>query len=174
VNAYRRSLRAQVAARLGRFGQTARTVVVSMWNDDALLDASAMAFSLFLASIPLLALTGSVAADTLRGDSRALTVLSHRIDLAPAEVRTLVDRHLARGSGRSVAPLFLLGALWLGANAVVVTLALVAAFFRIAVRHRNRHPRTWPGAISCVVIGILASAAFANYARLLAGYALFY
>jgi membrane protein len=220
-----------------------------MWKDDALLDASAMAFSLFLASIPLLALVGSVAADTLRGDPRALSILSHRIDLAPDEVRALVNRHLGRGSSRSVAPLFGLGALWLGANAfhdamtvfenalavehrswlhkrlialgcvvallgllgatswvavasagdavtmllslvqhvdsvsphlvawtvtVVVTASLVAAFFRIAVRHRNRHPRTWPGAISTVVIGILASAAFASYARLLASYALFY
>jgi membrane protein len=229
--------------------RTARTVVVVMWNDDALIDASAMAFGLFLGSIPLLALAGSVLADMLRGDTRALAMLSHMIDLAPDEVRTLVDRNLARGSSGSMAPLFLLGTLWLGATAfqdamtvfenaladeqrswlrkraialgcvmavlglfaaagwvavavlggavprllsllqrvdsvfpqllaamaaVLIIGSLVAAFFRITVRHPSPHPIIWPGAITTVMIGILASAAFASYARVLASYAVFY
>jgi membrane protein len=208
-----------------------------------------MAFSMFLASIPMMALVGSVVANVLHGDLAALRMLSGLMDLAPDEVRALLDRNLARGTDQSAAPLFLLGALWLGATAfhdamtvfekaleakrrtwvrkrlialscvlaVMALLALagvlalaraggaigllrtlidpiaelwpaltatsvaagvtgllVASFFRIAVVHRSRHPRVWPGTLATVLLGTLASYTFASYARSLASYALFY
>lgn len=231
------------------FIRSAREVVVALWGRNALVDASAMAFSLFLASIPLMGLSGLVVAHVLRGEPRAMAMLSSLVDVAPDEVRSIVDRHIARGAGQTVAPLFLLGSLWLAASAfhdamtvfesalgatprpwlkkrligmacvlalltllavggwAAVTLAggplallvslaegsegvspgffapllgtgatwlLVAAFFRIAVRHRSAHPDVWLGATVTVVLGTLASVAFARYARSLASYAAFY
>jgi membrane protein len=225
----------------------AREVASALWSRNALVDASAMAFSLFLASIPLMGLAGLVIAHVLRGEPRAVAMLSSFVDVAPDEVRAIVDRHIARGAAQTTAPLFLFGSLWLAATAfqdamtvfegaldvtprawlkkrliamgcvvalltllavggwVAVTLAggplallvsltheddglgffapllatggtwlLVAAFFRIAVRHRSRHPDVWLGATVTVVLGTLASVAFARYARSLASYAAFY
>jgi membrane protein len=226
-----------------------KAVALAMIRDDAFVDASAMAFSLFLASIPLMALAGNVVAHVLHGEPSALTLLSRMVDLAPQEVRSLIDRNIARGTDQNTAPFFLMGALWLSAtafhdamtvferaldarrrswihkriialgcvvalmgllalagSAVVVsaggstallrfllepvterrpgviastvaalaTGALVAAFFRIAVRHRMRRPRLWPGSVTTVALGALASYGFARYARSLASYALFY
>lgn len=228
-----------------RFFRATRSVVVDMWHKNALVDASAMAFSLFLASIPLLALAGLVVAEILAGEPRALAMVSSLVDAAPGEVRGLVSRHLRRGVGQSAAPLFLAGSLWLAAGAfhdamtvfegavgatprswprkrliaigcVVALLALLvvagwlvvalaggpialldraeevfpravavvlagaaalvilAAFFRVAIRHRTRHPPLFPGALTTVTIGFAASYAFATYSRTLASYAVFY
>ena len=234
---------------LSRFAVETRSVLSSLAGRNALVDAGGMAFALFLASIPLMGLAGAVVAHVLRGDPRALSMLSSLVDVAPDEVRELVDRYVARGSDQGVAPVFLLGSLWLAAGAfhdamtvfesalhatprtwlekrlialgcvlsllvllavlgssVVVflggpvvllasllergvprtagvivptlvaagTLPLLAAFFRVAVRHRSRTPVIWRGAAVTVAIGSVASYAFARYARTLARYALFY
>lgn len=227
----------------------ARSVLASFARRNALVDAGAMAFSLFLASIPLMGLAGAVVAHVLRGEPRALSMLSSLVDVAPDEVRELVDRYIARGTDQALAPVFLLGSLWLAAGAfhdamtvfesalgasprtwvqkrvlsmacvlsllallavlgssvvaflggplgllasllergvpssagVVVpaavaaaTLPLLAAFFRVAVRHRSQTPVIWRGAITTVAIGSVASYGFATYARSLARYAVFY
>jgi membrane protein len=104
----------RLAARIAR---EVRSVVGSFLDRNALVDAGAMAFSLFLAVIPLLGLSGAVLAHVLYGEPRALSLLSSLADVAPDEVRELVDRYVARGTGQSVAPAFLLGSLWLGAGA---------------------------------------------------------
>jgi membrane protein len=239
--------------RLGRFGfalaEEARSVVISLIRRDALVDAGAMAFSLFLASIPLMGLAGAVVAHVVRGEPRALTLLSSLVNAAPHEVRELVDRYIERGTDQALAPVFLLGSAWLAAGAfhdamtvfelaldaarrswlrkravalgcvvallglltllgssvvmfaggplelfaslheggvlrgagavapalvALVTLPLLAAFFRIAVRHRSRRPTIWRGAFATVAIGSLGSFLFASYARTLARYAVFY
>jgi membrane protein len=234
---------------LDRLLEEARSVVISMIRRDALVDAGAMAFSLFLASIPLMGLAGAVMANVLRGDPHALTMLSSLVDVAPDEVRELVERYVERGSDQALAPVFLLGSLWLAAGAfhdamtvfesaldaarrtwvqkrlvalgcvvallcvfallgstvvifvggplelfasvleggalqragivapaivAIVTLPLLAAFFRIAVHHRSRTPTIWRGAFATIAIGSLASLLFASYARALARYAVFY
>lgn len=232
-----------------RFASEARSVLASLSDRNALVDAGAMAFALFLASIPLMGLAGAVVAHVLRGEPRALAMLSSLVDVAPDEVHEIVDRYIARGTDQGVAPIFLFGSLWLAAGAfhdamtvfesaldaarrtwvqkrlialacvlslltllavlgstLVVflggplallssliergvprtarvlaptfvaagTLPLLAAFFRVAVRHRSRTPVIWRGAIATVAIGSLASYAFASYARTLARYAVFY
>ena len=234
---------------LSRFATEARSVLSSLSQRKALVDAGAMAFALFLASIPLMGLAGAVVAHVLRGEPRALAMLSSLVDVAPDEVHELVDRYVARGTDQAIAPVFLLGSLWLAAGAfhdamtvfesalsavprtwvqkrliavacvlslllllavlgssvvvflggplallgslvergvprsarVVVpvivaaaTLPLLAAFFRVAVRHRSPTPAIWRGAIVTVAIGFIASYAFASYARTLARYAVFY
>ena len=241
---------ARVLSRLlSRFATEARSVLSSLSRRNALVDAGAMAFALFLASIPLMGLAGAVVAHVLRGEPRALAMLSSLVDVAPDEVHELVDRYVARGTDQAIAPVFLLGSLWLAAGAfhdamtvfesaldavprtwvqkrliavacgrsllllmgvlgsgivvflggplallgslvergvprtarVVVpvivaaaTLPLLAAFFRVAVRHGSRTPVIWRGAIATVAIGFIASYAFASYARTLARYAVFY
>jgi membrane protein len=235
--------------RLFRFASEARSVLSSLAQRNALVDAGAMAFALFLASIPLMGLAGAVVAHVLRGEPRALSMLSSLVDVAPDEVHELVDRYVARGTGQGIAPVFLFGSSWLAAGAfhdamtvfesaldavprtwmqkrlialscvlalllllavlgsvVVVflggplelltsliergvprtagilvpvlvaagTLPLLAAFFRVAVRHRSRTPVIWRGAVATVAIGSIASYAFARYARTLARYAVFY
>lgn len=236
-------------SRSWRFLEAARFVIVRMWHKNALVDASAMAFSLFLASIPLLALAGAVVAKLLAGEPRALSFVSSLVDLAPEEVRGLVSRHLERGVDQAAAPLFLAGALYLSASAfhdamtvfesavgaeprswlkkraiamgcvlalllvlvgvgtaaayvaggplaliltlieraeeafpravaallgAVVVLLSIAAFFRIAVRHKSAHPPIFPGAVATVAIGVVASYGFATYSSKIARYAVFY
>lgn len=232
-----------------RFLAGARFVVVRMWKKNALVDASAMAFSLFLAGIPLLALAGVVVAGVLSGEPRALSLVSSLVDLAPGEVRSLVSRHLERGVDQAAAPVFLAGSLYLAASAfhdamtvfegavgasprswirkrliavgcvlslllvlvlagtaavyvaggplallvalieraeeafpravalllgAIVSFLLIAAFFRIAVRHRSVRPPIFPGAGATLVLGVIASYAFATYSSTIARYALFY
>jgi membrane protein len=231
------------------FAEEARSVVGSLIRRDALVDAGAMAFSLFLASIPLMGLAGAVVAHVVRGEPRALTMLSRLVDVAPHEVRELVDRYIVRGTDQALAPVFLLGSSWLAAGAfhdamtvfeialdavrrswvrkrlvalgcvvvllcvltlfgasvvmfaggplelfaslleggvlqeagilapaivALLTLPLLAAFFRIGVRHRSRTPTIWRGAFATIAIGSLASFLFASYASTLARYAVFY
>jgi membrane protein len=59
--------------------------------------------------------------------------------------------------------------------ALLTTLtALLAGFFRIAVRRPGVARVIWPGALVTVVIGALSSLAFARYAAELARFSLFY
>ncbi|HVU01208.1 MAG TPA: YhjD/YihY/BrkB family envelope integrity protein [Polyangiaceae bacterium] len=92
-------------------------VVRSFAERGALVDAGAMAFSLFLASIPMMGLVGSILAHGLSANARGLALISSLFDLAPAEVRTIVDRQFLRGSGATIAPVFLIGSLYLAAGA---------------------------------------------------------
>lgn len=95
----------------------ARAISRDLWRRNALVEASAMAFSLFLASIPLMALSGIVLSQVLRNEAQALWLVSSLVDLAPNEVRALVDGNVTRGTGQSMAPFFLGGSLYLAAGA---------------------------------------------------------
>jgi membrane protein len=227
----------------------ARKMALDLWKRNALVEASAMAFSLFLASIPLLALAGIVLSHVLRNESQALWLVSSFVDLAPDEVRSLVDGNIVRGTDESIAPYFLVGSLYLAAGAfhdamtvfenalgipprrwlvkraiamgcvlvlltlfavagwvvvslvqapflvvtrvlelarqasprlmaffiaAIVSVALVSAFFWVAVRRNGIRPVAVPGAVVTVAIGSLTSLVFATYARSLANYAAFY
>jgi membrane protein len=95
----------------------ARVIALSLWKRNALVEASAMAFSLFLAGIPLMALSGIVLAHVLRNEAQALWVVSSFVNMAPDEVRELVDGNIVRGADQSLAPVFLGGCLFLAAGA---------------------------------------------------------
>jgi membrane protein len=212
--------------------------------------ASAMAFNLFLAAIPMLGLAGWLMARLLQKSPHALDSLSLVLDLAPAELHELILRHFERFSVGAVAPFAVLGSLWLASSAfhtlmsvfetavgarprpfwqkralsvlcvlvaicafgmsgslalaiaggpaallqqlgagafgtrfthvvtlvvsVLITTALLAAFFRIAVQRPGIPRRVWPGAAMAVGIGCSASYAFAYYAATLAEFSLYY
>ena len=99
----------------------ARRGFYSLWKGMALHNAgrvaSAMAFNLFLAAIPMLALGGYLAATLLRQSQDALDLMSLYMDLSPLEVHQIVQRHFKRFSGGAVAPVAILGSLWLASNA---------------------------------------------------------
>jgi membrane protein len=80
-----------------------------------------------------------------------------------AVITSLIEEGLPRSAG-ILAPTV----------AAVATLPLLAAFFRVAVRHRSRTPALWRGAVATVALGSVASFLFATYARSLARYAVFY
>lgn len=79
--------------------------------------ASAMAFDMFLALVPLLALAGWVVSLVLQGDSATMHNLSALLNLAPADVKRVINQHAERFSGKAIAPLALVGGVWLGSGA---------------------------------------------------------
>ncbi len=92
---------------------------------DTLQAASAMAFDLFLAAIPMLALAGWLFAALSQGSEAVLTSASLLVDLTPQEVRTLIWRQLGQFSVTAVAPVALLGALWLASSAFNTLMAVL-------------------------------------------------
>lgn len=98
--------------------------------------ASAMAFDLFLALVPLLALAGWVVSLVLRGDIGTMHNLSAWLNLAPADVQRVINQHAERFNGRAIAPIAFVGAIWLGSGAFDT---VMAAFERTA----PSDPRPW-------------------------------
>lgn len=119
---------------------------------DTFQAASAMAFDLFLAAIPMLALAGWLFATLSQGSDAVLTSASLLVDLTPDEVRTLIWRQLGQFSVAAVAPVALLGALWLASSAFNTLMAVlevtVTAERRVWWRRRLI-------ALACVVLSIV-------------------
>ena len=128
--------------------------------------ASAMAFDLFLAMIPMLALAGWIVAVVLRTDQRALGTTSLLLDLTPYEVHGFASRHLGRFSPGAVAPVVVLGSLWLASNAFVTLFTI----FEVAIG-ATRRPwwRKRLIALGCVLGAILAFSVTGYLAVQLAG-----
>jgi membrane protein len=246
------SLRAAEIAATTRFGHRLWLVARGLVRRDTLQAASAMAFDLFLAAIPMFALAGWLFARMSQGSDAVLTSASLLVDLTPQEVRSLIWTQLGQFSVTAVAPVALLGALWLASSAfntlmavfeitvgaerrpwwkrrlialscvimaiglfmasgtlavtlaggpaallhfvalgqvplldrashflllalvLLIATALLAGFFRIAVKRPGVVRRVWPGAIVTVAASGSASLGFAYYAHHLARFALFY
>lgn len=137
----------------GPIRSAARSIYLSLSRHHALDLASAMAFDLFLAIIPLLALTGWVLSLALRGDAHMLHNLSQLLNLAPADVQRVVNQHAERFFGGTLAPVALLGALWLGSGAFNTVMAAFA-------RSQPGRERSWwhrrAVAILCVLLLLAA------------------
>jgi membrane protein len=82
-----------------------------------------MAFDLFLALVPLLALLGWVLSYVLRADDRMRQYLSLWLNVTPQEVSRLVIHHEERFNGKAIAPLAILGCLWLSSGAFDTVMA---------------------------------------------------
>lgn len=100
-----------------------RAVYLATVRHHAVDVASAMAFDLFLALIPLLALTGWVLSSALQADAHMLHNISRLLNLAPEDVQRVVNQHAERFLGGSLAPVALLGALWLASGAFNTAMA---------------------------------------------------
>lgn len=137
----------------GPIRSAARAITLSVLNHHGLELASAMAFDLFLALIPLLALTGWVLSLALQGDAQMLHNLSQLFDLAPADVQRVVNQHAERFLGGTLAPVALLGALWLASGAFNT---VMAAFARSLPGRERKWWHRRAVAILCVFL-LLAS-----------------
>jgi len=95
----------------------ARLLLISLERHNSLRTASAMAFDLFLAIIPMLGLAGFAAAHLLHSQPQALAEGSRLLDLAPARLHGFIVRNLNAFAETELAPLFALLALWLSSAA---------------------------------------------------------
>lgn len=110
------------------------SLAMGMARHNAARVASAMAFNLFLAAIPMLALAGWLAAHLLGQSPDALDVMSLYMNLTPLELHEIVQKNFKRFSGGAVAPLAVLGSLWLASSAFYMLMGV----FERAVRARRR------------------------------------
>lgn len=133
---------------------------------DTLQAASAMAFDLFLAAIPMLALAGWLFAVLSRGSDAVLKSASLLVDLTPQEVRTLIWEQLGQFSVTSVAPFALLGALWLASSAFNTLMAVLEV--TVAAERRRWWVRRLI-ALACVLASILLFMLSGTLAVTLAG-----
>jgi len=133
---------------------------------DTLQAASAMAFDLFMAAIPMLALAGWLFAGLSRNSDAVLLSTSLLVDLTPQEVRTLIWSQLGQFSVTAVAPVALLGALWLASSAFNTLMAVLEV---TVVAQRRPWWKRRLLALGCVVSSILLFTASATLAVNLAG-----
>ncbi|HYQ17191.1 MAG TPA: YihY/virulence factor BrkB family protein [Polyangiaceae bacterium] len=90
--------------------------------------ASAMAFNLFLAAIPMLALSGWLFGKVLLGDHDVvLQTTALLLNLTPQAVQTLTWQQLDRFALGSVAPFALFGAVWTASGAFHTSMTLLEA-----------------------------------------------
>jgi membrane protein len=158
--------------RIERFfdGTESRRIVKSIFfgmrQHHAMRAASAMAFDLFLASSPMLAVGGWLFAQVLRSDIRAVGAVSSLIGIAPGQVFDLSYRQMDRLSGVALAPVVLLGALWLASSAFHTLLALFEQAFDTVQRPWWKKRLL---AIACVIVGFIAVSLSGTVTVLLAG-----
>jgi membrane protein len=133
---------------------------------DTLQAASAMAFDLFLAAIPMLALAGWLFAALSSSSDAVLLSTSLLVDLTPQEVRTLIWDQLGQSSLTAVAPLAFLGALWLASSAFNTLMAVLEV---TVVAQRRPWWKRRLIALGCVIASILLFTASGTVAVTLAG-----
>jgi membrane protein len=133
---------------------------------DTLQAASAMAFDLFMAAIPMLALAGWLFASVSSSSDAVLLSTSLLVDLTPQEVRSLIWSQLGRFSVTAVAPVALLGALWLASSAFNTLMGVLEV--TVLAQRRPWWKRRLL-ALGCVVSSILLFTASATLAVNLAG-----
>jgi membrane protein len=163
-----RRARAWVEGQIARHPRlkTTLSVVRALGRSRASINASAMAFDLFLALLPMLALAGWLLTVVLRNSADALGVASTLLDLTPREVGELVMRHFGRFSAGTVAPIALLVSLFL---ASVAFHTLIDVFEEGA----GAEPRSWLRkrilALGCVLGAVLVLSVSGSIAVLLGG-----
>jgi uncharacterized BrkB/YihY/UPF0761 family membrane protein len=137
-------------------GPTRRRVLLlaqGMRELQAARNASAMAFNLFLAAIPMLAVAGWLLTVVLRHSPDTLGTASSLLDVSPAYVREIFERHFGRFSAGAVAPFAVAGSFWLASGAFHTLMGL----FETALGAQRRSWwRKRLVALGCVLVAILA------------------
>ncbi len=128
--------------------------------------ANAMAFDLFLASIPMVALAGWAFANVLKNSPETLYTLSSLVDHTPYDIHLLIAKNFGRFSAGAVAPLAVLGSFWLASSAFHTQMRV----FEVAL---DAEKRPWWKkrliALGCVLVALAAFGASSFVALLLAG-----
>jgi membrane protein len=98
--------------------------------------ASAMAFDLFLAIVPLLGVAGYAASFLLRSRPEALVEGSQLLDLAPTRLHDFIVRNVTAFAETEVAPLFVILVLWTSSAAFLTMIRVFEDSF-------GCKPRSW-------------------------------
>ena len=98
--------------------------------------ASAMAFDLFMAIVPMLGVAGYAASYLLRSQPDALVEGSQLLDLAPTRLHEFIVRNVTLFSETEVAPLFGMLAVWNGSSAFLTLIRVFEESFTCK-------PRSW-------------------------------
>lgn len=123
---------------------------------------SAMAFDLFLAAIPMLALAGWLFGKLLLGNHESvLQTTAALLNLTPNEVQVLTWQQLDRFALEAVAPFALVGALWAASGAFHTSMSLLEASAGTA-------PRSWLRKRALALLSVVVSIALFGSSALLA------
>lgn len=126
---------------------------------------SAMAFDLFLAAIPMLALAGWLFGRLLLSDHESLLqTTAALLDLTPNEVQVLTWQQLDRFALEAVAPFALIGALWTASGAYHTSMSLLEASAGI-------EPRSWLRKRALSLLSVVVSIVLFGSSALLAVWA---
>ena len=98
-----------------------------------LSSASAIAFHLFLALIPLFALAGWMLSAGIVGQDEALQNLSTLLKLTPRHVNLILREHLGQFNG-GVAPIAIAGSIWIASGAFHTLMTVFETTFETARR----------------------------------------
>ena len=127
---------------------------------------SAMAFDLFLAALPMLALSGWLFGKMLSNHDSVLQTTALLLNLTPSEVQSMIWMQLDRFAPAGVAPFALLGALWIASGAFHTSMTLLEV-------SAGTVPRPWWRkrlvALFSVIVSILLFAACALLAVWMSG-----
>lgn len=115
--------------------------------------ASAMAFDLFMAFVPMLALAGWVLAHLVTTSRGALEAGSLLFEITPNQMHELLARHFSRLSASSLAPLAGLGGWWLASSAFHTLISVYEEAFGIQARPWYTKRVI---ALGCALLGICA------------------
>ena len=119
----------------GRVRRVLWLLIANLMDHNATRTASAMAFDLFLAFVPMLALAGWVLAHVLRSTEGVLAG-SVLFQITPNQMHELLSRNFARFEGTNLAPLATISGWWLGSSAFHTLISVYEDAFKIS-------PRTW-------------------------------
>lgn len=120
----------------GRVRKMLWTLVANLMAHNATRTASAMAFDLFLALIPTLALAGWVLAHVVTTTEGALLSGSVLFRVTPNQMHELLARHFTRFEGTNLAPLAMVSGWWLASSAFHTLISVYEDAFKIS-------PRAW-------------------------------
>jgi len=137
-----------------------------LWRHHVERAASSMAFALFFACIPLLALAGWSLSQLLHSSAQATESISSTFGLAPEQVRHVVSQHAGRFASGTVAPVVIFGALWLASGAFHTLLSIFES--QLGARHRSWWRKRLLS-LACVLLLLLAVASATSLTVALAG-----
>lgn len=111
-------------------------LVANLIEHNAARTASAMAFDLFLAFVPMLALAGWLLARMINASEGALASGSVLLEITPNQMHEFLSRQFGRLEATGLAPVAIVSGWWLGSSAFHTLIAVYEDAFRI-------DPRPW-------------------------------
>ncbi len=111
-------------------------LIANLIDHNATRTASAMAFDLFLAFVPMLALAGWVLAQIIKASDGALASGSVLFEVTPNQMHDLLARHFTRLEATSLAPVATVSGWWLASSAFHTLISVYEDTFKIS-------PRPW-------------------------------